>query len=86
MLTKRVIAALAAAATAVSMATVAMLAVGADPAGAVSTRQTSLVGTVPMAGTPNIGDGSVQAFTQVGSKVFVGGNFTSATPPGRPPR
>ena len=82
MLTKRVIAALAAAATAVSMATVAMLAVGADTAGAVSTKQTSLVGTVPMAGTPNIGDGSVQAFTQVGNKVFVGGNFTSATPSG----
>ena len=82
MLTKRVIAALAAAATAVSMATVAALAVGADSAGAVSTKQTSLVGTVPLAGTPNIGDGSVQAFTQVGSKVFVGGKFTSATPAG----
>jgi PKD repeat protein len=67
-LTKRVIAALAAAATAVSMATVATLAVGADSAGAVSTKQTSLVGTVPLAGTPNIGDGSVQAFTQVGSQ------------------
>ena len=37
---------------------------------------------VPMAGTPNIGDGSVQAFAQVGSKVIVGGNFTSATPSG----
>ncbi len=82
MLTKRVIAALAAAATAVSVATVATLAVGTDTAGAVSTRQTSLVGTVPMAGTPNIGDGSVQAFTQVGNKVFVGGNFTSVTPSG----
>jgi PKD repeat protein len=35
-----------------------------------------------MAGTPNIGDGSVQAFAQVGSKVIVGGNFTSATPSG----
>jgi PKD repeat protein len=81
-LTKRVIAALAAAATAVSMATVATLAVGAQSAGAVSTKQTSLVGTVPLAGTPNIGDGSVQAFTQVGGKVFVGGNFTSATPAG----
>jgi PKD repeat protein len=78
----RVIAALAAAATAVSVATVATLAASAGSAAAVSTRQTSLVSAVPMAGTPNLGDGSVQAFAQVGGKVIVGGTFTTATPSG----
>jgi PKD repeat protein len=81
-LTKRVIAALAAAARGVSVATMATLAVGGATAGAVSTRQTSLVAAVPMAGTPNINDGQVQAFAQVGGKVIVGGTFTSATPSG----
>jgi len=79
---KRVLAAVAAAALSASGATVLTLAATADTAGAVSTPQSSLVSAVPLADTPNVTDGSVQTFVQVGDKVFAGGTFTSATPAG----
>jgi PKD repeat protein len=81
-LSKRVLAAVVAAALSATGATVVTLAVTADTAGAVSTPQSTLVSAVPMAGTPNVTDGSVQTFVQVGNKVFAGGTFTSATPAG----
>jgi PKD repeat protein len=44
--------------------------------------QPTLVGTVPGANTPNVADGTVEAITQVGSEIIVGGTFTSVTAPG----
>ena len=82
MLRKRVLAAALAAALSTTGATVVSLALFSDQAGAVSAPQPTLVSNVPMAGTPNVTDGSVQAFVQVGTKVFAGGTFTSLTLPG----
>ncbi|HEY6749495.1 MAG TPA: PKD domain-containing protein [Mycobacteriales bacterium] len=79
---KRLVSAAAAAALTLAGVTAVSLSLLAEPAGAVSTQQPSLVSAVPMAGTPNITDGTVRAFVQVGGKVFVGGSFTSATPSG----
>jgi len=42
----------------------------------------TLVSAVPGANTPNIANGTTLAITQVGSKVIVGGSFTSVSPPG----
>jgi PKD repeat protein len=81
-LRKRVLAAVVAAALSATGATVVSLSLFADQAGAVSTPQSTLVSDVPMAGTPNVTDGSVQTFVQMGSKVFAGGTFTSLTLPG----
>ena len=39
----------------------------------------TLVSDVPMAGTPNIDDGTVLAFAQVGNTTIVGGTFTGFT-------
>ena len=79
---KRFVSAVAAAAVTLAGVAVVSLAVSVEHAGAVSTQQPSLVSAVPMAGTPNITDGTVRTFVQVGGTVFVGGSFTSATPSG----
>ena len=79
---KRFLAVVAAAAVTATGVTAASLSLFVDRAAAVSTQQAGLVSPVPMAGTPNITDGTVRAFVQVGNKVFVGGSFTSATPSG----
>lgn len=41
-----------------------------------------VVAPAPAAGTPAVNDGQVEAITQVGNTVVVGGNFSSITPPG----
>ncbi len=46
----------------------------ADP-----TLHTSVVSTVPAANTPNVDDGTVLAFAQVGNTMVVGGHFTGVT-------
>ena len=52
------------------------------PAQAVNTAQSHLVSAVPSTATPDINDGTVFALTQVGSRIVVGGTFTSASPHG----
>jgi PKD repeat protein len=49
---------------------------------AYSAPQPNLVTAVPGTNTPNIANGIVYAITQVGSKIIVGGSFTSVSPPG----
>jgi PKD repeat protein len=44
--------------------------------------QPTLPSAVPGANTPNIANGVVDAITQVGSEIIVGGTFTSVTAPG----
>jgi PKD repeat protein len=51
-------------------------------AASAGTSQPTLVNTVPSTHTPNINDGTVEAITQVGSQIIVGGDFTSVNPPG----
>ena len=46
------------------------------------TLQSNLVGAVPGTNTPNIANGTVYAITQVGTKIIVGGSFTSVMAPG----
>ena len=45
--------------------------------------QTTIVSTVPSAATPNVNDGTVLTMTQVGSRIIVGGSFSSVSPPGQ---
>jgi hypothetical protein len=67
---------------ATSAAVLVMLSLQAAPAGASSVVQPTLVSTVPGSNTPNIANGTVYAITQVGTKIIVGGSFTSVTAPG----
>ncbi len=46
--------------------------------------QLTLVNAVPAPNTPNINDGIVYAIGQVGTKIIVGGTFTSASPARQP--
>ncbi len=82
MFTTRVLAVVAATAVSATAVTAVSLSLLVDTAAAISAPQSGLVSAIPLAGTPNIGTGVVNAFVQVGGKVFVGGNFTSATPAG----
>ena len=59
------------------------LALVAAPAGAVSNSpQATLVATAPTAFTPNVNNGVVLTMVAVGSRIIVGGSFTSVSPPG----
>ncbi len=51
-------------------------------AGASTVSQDGLPSAVPSAATPNLNDGNVFAITQVGSRMLLGGSFTSVSPPG----
>lgn len=51
-------------------------------AAASGTSQGSLVNAAPSTKTPNINNGTVNAFAQVGSLIVAGGTFTSVNPPG----
>jgi hypothetical protein len=63
--------------------TAGLLALAAAPAGAVTGfPQPTLVSAVPTGATPNVNNGTVLALAQVGSRVIVGGSFTSVSPPG----
>ena len=44
--------------------------------------QPVMVSPAPAAETPNVNDGAVQAIAAVGSRIVLGGNFTSVSPPG----
>ncbi|MDQ6696761.1 MAG: malectin [Actinomycetota bacterium] len=58
-------------------------AIGAAPAGANGgTPQNGVVSAVPSAGFPNITSGAVEAIAQVGTRIVVGGTFTTVTAPG----
>jgi PKD repeat protein len=46
------------------------------------TSQPNIVSATPSTHTPNINDGITEAITQVGSKIIVGGSFSSVNPPG----
>lgn len=48
-----------------------------SPAGAVGFTQTQVVSADPVNTTPHVLDGSVRAIAAVGSRVYVGGNFTT---------
>lgn len=54
----------------------------ASPAFAVNAQQDTVVDAAPGTQTPDINDGTVNAMVQVGSKVIVGGDFTTVTPRG----
>jgi hypothetical protein len=62
------------------MAFLLSLAWGPPTARAVGTPQSTMVNVVPAAWTPNIKNGAVKAMAQVGSKLIVGGTFTSVSP------
>src|SRR5882757_5954248 len=51
-------------------------------ASAAGTNQSTMVSTAPSTHTPNINDGTVEAIAEVGSRIIVGGSFTSVSPPG----
>ena len=69
-------------ATLVAVATVAATAVGlSTPAGAVQTAQSQIVSGIPVAWTPNVLDGKVEAIAQVGSTIVIGGTFTQIQSP-----
>ena len=54
----------------------------ASPAGAVSSSpQATLVATIPTPFTPNVNNGVVLTMVQVGTRIIVGGSFTSVSPP-----
>ena len=55
----------------------ALMTAGATPAAATTLTHDRLVSDVPSAITPDIQDGRVLSITQVGSKVIIGGTFTS---------
>ena len=60
-----------------------VVAVLGGPAGAFAgSPQTSVVSAVPSAMTPNVNNSTVLTMTQVGSRIIVGGSFTSVSPPG----
>jgi len=52
------------------------------PAHASGVTQTTIPSAVPGANSPALNDGQVNAITQVGSTIVVGGTFSSVTPPG----
>ncbi|HEY2175082.1 MAG TPA: malectin domain-containing carbohydrate-binding protein [Mycobacteriales bacterium] len=56
----------------------------ASVAQAVQAPQTSVVNAVPQTNTPDVNDGTVFSIGQVGSQVFLGGDFTSVSPHGQP--
>ncbi|MGL5859364.1 MAG: hypothetical protein ACRC35_13345, partial [Angustibacter sp.] len=62
----------------VSAAVVAAVVVGGVPAPA-GVQHSVVVGETPTTATPRVADGTVRAIAQVGSRVFLGGDFTSAT-------
>src|SRR4051794_27836642 len=67
-----------------ALALVAQLALvvgGAQPAAA-QPAQDRIVSAVPGSFTPNIDNGLVNAITQVGNRIIVGGTFTSVTKSG----
>ncbi len=58
----------------------ALVAGPAGPAGAVTgSPQGTLVATVPTALTPNVNNGVVLTMVQVGTRIIVGGSFTSVS-------
>ena len=59
----------------------ALLASG-PPAGAANAGQPHVVSATPSAATPDVNDGHVEEITQVGSRIILGGNFTSVSPAG----
>ena len=64
-------------------ALVPALALVAAPAGASpGSPQSTLASTVPTAFTPNVNNGVVLTMVQVGTRIVVGGSFTSVSPPG----
>ncbi|QIG43773.1 hypothetical protein G5V58_14255 [Nocardioides anomalus] len=69
------------AAAAVSAVSAALLAVVPGPAGAVNADLgSSVVAAKPVAFTPHVMNGSVQAITQIGNRIVVAGTFTKVSP------
>jgi hypothetical protein len=67
----------------VSAALAGLIPLLATPAGAVTgLAQGSLPSAVPAAATPNVNNGVVLTMIQVGTRIIVGGSFTSVSPPG----
>ncbi len=60
----------------------ALLLVPAAPSTAAGPGHTVLPSEVPSSATPDFGSGRVNAITQVGDTMVVGGNFDDVTPPG----
>jgi len=60
----------------------ALLLPPAAPAGAVAGAQPQLVSATPSSSTPDVNNGHVEEITQVGSRIILGGNFTSVSPSG----
>jgi PKD domain-containing protein/malectin (di-glucose binding ER protein) len=56
----------------------------ATPAQAVQAAQSTVVSAVPQTNTPDVNNGSVTAFAQVGSTMYAGGPFTSVSPHATP--
>ncbi|MEO8476677.1 MAG: delta-60 repeat domain-containing protein [Actinomycetota bacterium] len=52
------------------------------PAGAVNIGHTSIVSETPASGTPNVRDGRVNALLVLGTRVYVGGTFSTVRNPG----
>ena len=72
--------------TSVAVASAAALstvfAVIAQPASAFGTAQSTLVGAVPSTRTPNVNNGTINTIAAVGTQIYLGGTFTSVSPPG----
>ncbi len=66
--------------SAVFVLTAGLVGAFVPPSAAVSTPQDRLVSENPVDWTPQVLDGTVQALAQVGSKMIVGGSFTSVAP------
>ncbi len=67
--------------TAVSALSLAGLSAAVSPSQAVNTDYGSgIVSDFPERGTPHVMNGAVEAITQVGNKIVVGGTFTSVSP------
>jgi hypothetical protein len=71
-----------AAAFGLSLAVTGALITSVGIASAAGTNQSTLVSAAPSTHTPNINDGTVFAIAEVGSRIIVGGDFTSVSPPG----
>jgi PKD repeat protein len=65
-----------------SLAAAGLAVVPLGSASAFGVLQPTLVGAVPGTNTPNIANGVVDAITEVGNEIIVGGSFTSVTAPG----